>query len=75
MDETGMDAVFGLFFGLFGLIYIGIILFMIVLTVVLIFKIFSFMKSKTINDERLISAIERLEKKLGEEKHDDHSIS
>ncbi|TLS36970.1 hypothetical protein [Pseudalkalibacillus caeni] len=53
----GMD-IFGMMFGFLGIIYMLIMLFIVVLTIVFIFKAMSFMKKKTENDERLIRAIE-----------------
>jgi uncharacterized membrane protein len=51
----------GVFFGLFSILYIGIALFITVLTIVFIFKAMSFMKHKTESDRKLIQAIERLD--------------
>jgi uncharacterized membrane protein len=60
--ETGMGMEgIGIFFGLFSILYLGIALFIIVLTIVFIFKAMSFMKHKTESDRKLIQAIERLD--------------
>jgi uncharacterized membrane protein len=56
----GMEGI-GVFFGLFSILYIGIALFITVLTIVFIFKAMSFMKHKTESDRKLIQAIERLD--------------
>ncbi|MBA4536906.1 hypothetical protein H1Z61_07060 [Bacillus aquiflavi] len=56
-----LEATFGLFFGLFGFIYIIALVFIVVLTIVFMFKGMSYMKKKTQNDERLILAIQQLE--------------
>jgi uncharacterized membrane protein len=57
------DYGMGVFFGLFGLLYFAVALFLIVLSVVFMFKAMSFMKNKTENDRRLLQAIERLDNK------------
>ncbi|MCA1054437.1 hypothetical protein LCM10_05520 [Rossellomorea aquimaris] len=59
-QEMGMEGL-GIFFGLFGVLYIGVALFVVVLTIVFIFKAMSFMKHKTESDRKLIQAIERLD--------------
>jgi uncharacterized membrane protein len=60
--DPAMEA-FGMLFGLFGILYLLVALFILILTVVFIFKAMGFMKKKTANDDRLIQAIERLEQK------------
>ncbi|XXM71607.1 hypothetical protein ACQ0QQ_18295 [Lysinibacillus sphaericus] len=61
MDQgMGMEGI-GVFFGLFSILYIGIALFITVLTIVFIFKTMSFMKHKTENDRRLLQALERMD--------------
>ncbi|OIU71407.1 hypothetical protein [Rossellomorea aquimaris] len=61
MDQgMGMEGI-GVFFGLFSILYIGIALFITVLTIVFIFKAMSFMKHKTENDRRLLQALERMD--------------
>jgi uncharacterized membrane protein len=57
---TGAEAIFGLLFGLFGIIYMAILLFIVILSIVFIFKVMTFMKNKTENDKRLLQAIESL---------------
>ncbi|KSU63276.1 hypothetical protein AS034_03215 [[Bacillus] enclensis] len=61
MDQgMGMEGI-GVFFGLFSILYIGIALFITVLTIVFIFKAMSFMKHKTENDRRLLQALEKMD--------------
>ena len=50
MSESGMEG-FGVLFGLFGFLYVAILLFIIVLTIVFIFKTMSFMKRKNASDQ------------------------
>ncbi|MCA0992348.1 hypothetical protein [Pseudalkalibacillus hwajinpoensis] len=50
MSESGMEG-FGVLFGLFGFLYVAILLFIIVLTIVFIFKAMSFMKQKNASDQ------------------------
>ena len=50
MSESGMEG-FGMLFGLFGFLYVAILLFIIVLTIVFIFKAMGFMKRKNASDQ------------------------
>ncbi|WP_026679086.1 hypothetical protein [Fictibacillus gelatini] len=54
------DAVAGLFFGFIGIVYILVLLFMVVLTIVFIFKAMSFMKRKNESDQILNQNVQRL---------------
>lgn len=50
MSNNGMEG-FGVLFGLFGFLYVAILLFIIVLTIVFIFKAMGFMKRKNAADQ------------------------
>ncbi|MBF0707240.1 MULTISPECIES: hypothetical protein [Bacillales] len=49
-NSGGMDG-FGMLFGLFGFLYMVIILFIVVLTIVFLFKAMSYMKRKNAADQ------------------------
>ncbi|MDO6654984.1 hypothetical protein [Anaerobacillus sp. 1_MG-2023] len=49
-NSGGMDG-FGMLFGLFGFLYMVIILFIVVLTIVFLFKAMSYMKRKNASDQ------------------------
>ncbi|WLD93906.1 hypothetical protein [Alkalihalobacillus sp. AL-G] len=57
MDDIGMWTALT---SVIGIIYFLFILFAVILSIVLTFKVMNFMKRKTNNDERLIQAIEKL---------------
>ena len=50
MSNIGMEG-FGVLFGLFGFLYVAILLFIVVLTIVFIFKAMGYMKRKNAADE------------------------
>ncbi|MFK3960260.1 hypothetical protein [Guptibacillus hwajinpoensis] len=47
--DMGMEG-FGVLFGLFGFLYVAILLFIVVLTVVFLFKAMGYMKRKNVAD-------------------------
>ncbi|UZJ78359.1 hypothetical protein [Fictibacillus sp. KU28468] len=59
MSNDPFNAV-GMFFGLFGVLYVLVALFMIVLTIVFIFKTMGFMKQKNEADRLTNENLERL---------------
>ncbi|WP_270180656.1 hypothetical protein [Alkalihalobacillus sp. CinArs1] len=50
-QNQGMMEGMGILFGLFGFLYMAIILFIVILTIVFIFKAMGFMKRKTASDQ------------------------
>lgn len=66
--DSGIGGMDMIAFGLFGILYIGFILFMIVLVIVFLFKAMAFMKKKNLQDERLNANIEQLLEKLSDKR-------